>query len=252
MQPAFSKKMIAVYADVMRSKAEEMVSQWRVGQTIDIQAAADDVTLGIGVATLFDAELGRSAAETVKECAAVVMRGALTRTLLPDFVYRLPLPGVRRLADAERRLRKAFEGIIEHYRTDGDDHGDVLTMLLAARDDSTGEGMTDIQVLDELVSLALGSLETTSSVLASLFLRLSSNPAIGRRVHAEIDSVLPENRSPTKTWPSLGTPPMSSTRCCASTCPANSSCGVQSRTSHSERPGSRQTPSSSAAFPHCT
>jgi cytochrome P450 len=50
--------------------------------------------------------------------------------------------------------------------------------------------MTDEQVRDELVTLVLAAAETTSSVLASVFYRLSENPDVSRKVCAEIDELL--------------------------------------------------------------
>jgi cytochrome P450 len=190
IQPAFNKKMIAEYVDVMRHKAAEMVDSWAAGETIDLQAAADDLALSIGVASLFDAELSDADAEMFKEALRAVLRGLVARVLLPDAVFKLPIPAVRRVNEAERRLRAAVEGIIRARRADSTVRGDLLSELLAARDDDTGLGMTDPQVLDEVVSLILASTETSSSILASLFYRLSEHPEIADRMRAEIDEVV--------------------------------------------------------------
>ncbi|MFC0112503.1 cytochrome P450 [Kibdelosporangium aridum] len=190
MQPAFTRKMIALYAEVIRAKAEEMIAPWREGEVIDVQSATDDLTLSIGVATLFDTTLGQSAAAAIKRYQPIVMKGAVARTLLPDFVHKLPLPYFRRMAKAELRLRQAAEGIVKDYRADARVRNDLLTRLIAARDETTGQGMTDSQLLDELLTLTFGSAETTSSVLSSFFYRLSEHPDIAERVYAEIDSAL--------------------------------------------------------------
>jgi cytochrome P450 len=190
IQPAFQHKLNALYADVMRAKTEEMVANWKPGMTIDLQRAFDELTLGVGVSALFSSELGKESVDIVRRCLPIVLRGVLGRTVLPDFVFRLPAPPVRRLNEAEHSLRGVVEDIIRAYRADGEDHGDVLTMLLAARDDDTGQIMTDEQVRDELITLMLAAAETTGGVLASLFFRLSQAPEVEAKLCAELDEIL--------------------------------------------------------------
>jgi cytochrome P450 len=190
MQPAFQRKMVARYAEVMRARTEEMVAVWQPGQVVNVQRAVDDLALGIGVSTLFTSTLSTNTLDVIKECLPVMLNGVLARTVLPDSVFRLPAPVIRRMNLAEQRLRASVDEIIRTYRADGEDHGDLLTVLLTARDEDTGRGMTDEQVRDELVTLMLAAAETTSSVLASLFCRLAQNPVAERKVLAEIDGVL--------------------------------------------------------------
>ncbi|MFI9387049.1 cytochrome P450 [Kutzneria sp. NPDC052558] len=189
MQPAFQRKMIALYSEVMRARTEEMLANWHHGQVVDMQRTVDELTLRIGVSSLFSSDLSKEAVEVVEECLPVVLQGVLGRTVLPDFVFRFPLPAIRRLNTAEQRLRAIVDELVRTYRADDRDHGDLLTVLLAARDD-TGHGMSDEQARDELITLMLAATETTSGVLASLFFRLTQNPAVERRVLAELDAVL--------------------------------------------------------------
>ena len=63
-------------------------------------------------------------------------------------------------------------------------------MLLEARDEETGEGMTDRQLRDELVTLFLAGHETTAISLAWTFHLLAQNPAAESTLHAEVAAVL--------------------------------------------------------------
>jgi cytochrome P450 len=63
-------------------------------------------------------------------------------------------------------------------------------MLLLARDEDTGEGMSDQQVHDEVITLLTAGGETTAVALAWLFHELGQHPEVERRFHAEIDHVL--------------------------------------------------------------
>ncbi|MFI6095714.1 cytochrome P450 [Lentzea sp. NPDC051213] len=189
MQPGFSSKRIADYVGIMRRRTEDMMAGWQSGDVIDVQRMTDELSLGIGVETLFNTDLCATAVDTVRECLPIILKGVVARTVLPDVVCKLPVPALRRITRAEQRIRDAIGTIIEAYRADDTDRGDMLTALLAARDEN-GQGMTDEQVRDELVTLVLAAAETTSSVLASVFYRISENPEVDRKVAAEIDGHL--------------------------------------------------------------
>src|SRR5437588_446894 len=67
---------------------------------------------------------------------------------------------------------------------------DLLWMLLSAQDEETGEGMSDQQLRDEVLTLLLAGHETTAAALTWTWYLLSQHPEVERRLHAELDSVL--------------------------------------------------------------
>ena len=86
--------------------------------------------------------------------------------------------------------------MIEQHRATGEDRGDLLSMLLQARDEDDGERMTDLQVRDEALTIFLAGHETTANALAWTWYLLSLHPDAERKFHAEIDAVL-GGRTPT-------------------------------------------------------
>src|SRR5262249_240354 len=70
------------------------------------------------------------------------------------------------------------------------DAPDLLSMLMEARDEETGEGMTDLQLRDELMTIVLAGHETTANALAWTFQLLSQHPQWTERVEREVDQVL--------------------------------------------------------------
>ena len=73
--------------------------------------------------------------------------------------------------------------------------GDLLSRLLAARDEQGGGGMTDRQLRDEVVTLVLAGHETTALVLFYTFYLLAQSPESADRLAAELNRVLGD-RSP--------------------------------------------------------
>ena len=75
-------------------------------------------------------------------------------------------------------------------------HGDLLSMLMEAVDEDTGERMSDAQLRDEVMTLLLAGHETTANALTWAFLQLSRHPEVRRRLEAELAEVL-GGRDPT-------------------------------------------------------
>lgn len=68
------------------------------------------------------------------------------------------------------------------------DAPDLLGMLLSARDEETGLGMSDQQVRDEVITLLFAGHETTAVALTWTWYLLSQYPEVERRLHAELDT----------------------------------------------------------------
>ena len=65
---------------------------------------------------------------------------------------------------------------------------DILSLLLMSKDE-TGEGMSDEELHDELITLLFAGHETTASALAWLFYWIHYLPQVDRKVHQELDSL---------------------------------------------------------------
>jgi len=106
------------------------------------------------------------------------------------FTRWIPTPRRRRFEAARRLLREAVDYVITERRRRPSDSPDLLSMLLAARDDGTGEGMTDEQLRVEVTTFLLAGQETTSLALTWVWYLLSQHPQAQQRLEAELDAVL--------------------------------------------------------------
>jgi cytochrome P450 len=189
IQPAFHETRIRQYADQMRSAAVELAEggRWRAGAVRDVGTDMADLTLRIVGRTLFDADLAGDSGR-VATALATFLHGA-QRIMLPGgpLLNRLPLPATRRLTAAGTELDAVVYRLIAEHRA-GPDRGDVLSMLLAARD-TDGSAMPDRQIRDEVLTLMLAGHETTANALAWAWLLLDRHPTAADRLHAEVDAL---------------------------------------------------------------
>ena len=102
----------------------------------------------------------------------------------------MPTRSNRRFGAASRRLRALLTGIIDDYRKAGADHGDLISILMRARDGDTGAGMTGKQLRDEAATLVIAGSETTGNTIAWACYLLAQHPRIQERLQEEADLVL--------------------------------------------------------------
>jgi cytochrome P450 len=190
VQPAFHRERINQYAQFMVEYTERMLESWRDGQVRDAQADMMRLTLEIVAQTLFGAQIGGETA-AASEAMETLTRAFVARTgklLTPP--HWVPTPLNLRVERAIRRLERILETVVAQRRASGEDQGDLLSMLLHARDDETGRQMSDRQLRDEVMTLFLAGHETTANTLAWAWVLLSTHPDVVARLHAEIDEVL--------------------------------------------------------------
>jgi cytochrome P450 len=104
---------------------------------------------------------------------------------------RLPSPRKKRRSDNIAALNKVVYKLIDDHRASPTDKGDLLSILLATLDEEgDGQGMSNEQVRDEVMTLFLAGHETTANALSWAFYALTQNPDVEARLHAELDGVL--------------------------------------------------------------
>ena len=193
--PAFHHGRLRAYGGVMVRLADEHAGLWREGDAFDVAAAMNRLTLAIAGETLFGADMGAEA-ERIGRAIEMAM-GSFDRSQFPfaDKLMSLPLPATIRARRARAEIDEVVYGLLRQRRNDdAGEHDDLLQMLLDARDEDTGEGMTDEEIRDEAVTLLLAGHETTANALAWTWALLAEHPDVESRLHAEVDAL---DREPT-------------------------------------------------------
>jgi cytochrome P450 len=189
IRPAFQLQEIQRYATVMVEHTKRMLAIWCDGQVRDVHADMMALTLGIVAKTLFDVEL-EGEPKIVGESIEIVMNYFMSPMRWFGLRELLPLPSTIRYRRAIKRIDDIIYGFIRRRRESGRDPGDLLSHLLAARDEQGGGGMTDRQLRDEAVTLLLAGHETTALALTYAFNLLARSPEAECRLAAELDHVL--------------------------------------------------------------
>ena len=184
-QPAFHRTRIAAYADTMVKVATRVRDRWEEGKAFDLSAEMNWLAMVIVADTLFGADV---------EAEAVEIQEALSEVLRMLEKSTIPVSEVAEFDQARIRLDAAVLRIIQERRAMNTDTGDLLSMLLAARDED-GSQMSDIELRDEAMTIFLAGHETTANALTWTWYLISQHPEIERRMHETVDNVL-QGREP--------------------------------------------------------
>lgn len=199
MQPMFHKQRLAAMGDKMVMAGERLLAEWqqgKVGQSTDISAEMMRVTLDIITQTMFSMDVLSEASKVghaIGVATHFVTHQVQNPFALPVWV---PTPGNRAYTRAHHTLYSVIDSIIRSRRAEGAEHGDLLDMLLEARDADTGEAMSENQLREEVATIFAAGHETTANTLSWTWFMLDQHPDIRERLEAEVDTVL-QGRTPT-------------------------------------------------------
>jgi cytochrome P450 len=188
----------------MTAATQAMLDRWealrRGAEPFDVAVEMSRLTLDIVGRTLFSRHLDDAADEIGRALTEVLaLMNDRTMRFLPSPLW-WPTALNRRLSRGIRVLDRLVFDIIEARRradeTVEDRSEDLLDMLLRARDEETGEGMTDRQLRDEVMTFVLAGHETTAVALAWTWYLLARHPEVAERLRAEVAAAL-RGRTPT-------------------------------------------------------
>jgi cytochrome P450 len=176
MQPAFHRRVIENFSTRIRAASDRLVAQWDAaagaGKPVNLTESMSEMTLEIVLDSLFGEDLSRLVTDVHDNPFMLVTQESKRN---PKFAYEFRQLGRVVLELARERLAQPAE----HY--------DFLQMLLEARDPDSGAGMSERELVDEVLTLVVAGHETTASALNWTWWLLSQHPDVEARLHAEQD-----------------------------------------------------------------
>ena len=147
------------------------------------------MTLAIVGRTPFDTDVEAEESREISSALTDVL-AQFNRVFSPflPITQRLPLPSTRRFQHARQVFDRTIYAMIAERRARGTSGGDLLSLLLQARE--AGASMTDTQVRDEAITLFLAGHETTANVLTWTWYLLSQHEQAEAALHSELAEVL--------------------------------------------------------------
>jgi len=190
--PPFHGEAVARYTQMIADVAEREIDSWPLGESFALGPRMQAVTLDVIMAGIFGVPDGRPAPGTPEHgLRQMILRLSWLTTTPVGQVAELMNAGREEPVGLTKRLlarldRDLYATIAAaRARPDAEERTDILSLLLAARDED-GEPMSDRELRDELLTLVLAGHETTANSLAWTFERLLRNPAAYDRLRESV------------------------------------------------------------------
>lgn len=188
------------YATTIEEITQEVIARWQMGQPFSVREATQEITMRVILKVVFGLNDGpryekvRQLMTTVLDMTGSPLSSSLLffRGLQQDWGPWSPWGRfMRRKAQLDELL---YAEIRERRETLDESRTDILTLLLCARDEY-GDGMSDRELRDELLTLLLAGHETTATALAWALYWIHKLPDVGQKLREELAS-LGENPDP--------------------------------------------------------
>jgi cytochrome P450 len=188
--PSMHTRRIQTYGDTITTYTTEMVDGWQDGQRLKMADTMLKLTLRVIAQVLFNVDAS-AASGRVSEAMEVIQQasGGGNFSLLDMLPTWVPTPRELKARAALRDLDTLIYGIIDERLANPEDRGDLLSMLLMARDDED-QPMPRQQVRDEAVTMFLAGHETTANSMNWTWTLLARHPEVLAKLHHELDTVL--------------------------------------------------------------
>jgi cytochrome P450 len=203
VMPAFHRQHLGAYGACMAQYTSEATRSWKDGQERDLNADLMALTLRIVAKTLFSRELEAEAQEIGRHFTRVLEAFLYYVVPFAEQLLRLPLPPGQRLRRSVAFLDSMIYGLIADRRAQGSDGRDLLSMLMEAKAEEGGAGMSDSQIRDECLTLYIAGHETTSNALTWTLYLLAQHPEIQAALAQECRAVTGDRLPSFEDYPQL-------------------------------------------------
>ncbi|NWF62530.1 MAG: cytochrome P450 [Fischerella sp.] len=195
LMPPFHGDRMRAYAQVINKVTEEIISQWQIGKPFCVRSAMQAITMRIimqAVFGLYDSPRAQALEDILK---IMLDRGGSS----PLRALMLYFPALQRdlgsltpwgtfLRRREQAYKLLYEEIQERREQADSSRTDILSLLIAARDEA-GQPMTDAELSDELMTLLVAGHETTATALTWALYWIHKLPAVREKLLQELDSL---------------------------------------------------------------
>ncbi len=182
VQPAFHMRRIASYLDVMVDETNQVIDQWTIGATIDAHAELRLAIRRIVLRCLF----GNALRDRDDELAAhlEVALAYVNRPPTQRLDWNLPGLPHHKAMKARAAVDEIVFDEIKRRRALDDRGDDIISWLIA--DQETGDGLSDQEVRDQIISLIAAGYDTTASAMGWAVAELARQPGRVDKIRAEM------------------------------------------------------------------
>ncbi len=199
MAPFYTPKGVQAYGEIMLRDGQRLRERWSRlnGRTVHIGEEMTYVTASIILRAMFSLDTDEAIIRMKDAVETMIGYAGRNQTGI-EIPLWIPTRANRAYVKARQAVHSYIQAVIAQRRElpEVDWPNDLLTRLMQARDDETGEPMSEELLRDESVTTFFAGHETTARTMTYAWYALAQHPHVADKLHAELDAVLGE-RTPT-------------------------------------------------------
>ena len=194
LMPQFHGDKIRVYTDLICKLTRDLVAGWQIDETINIREQMQSISLSVILQTVFGLYEGERYERIQEKLIEVI--SLIESPIKSSFLFIPALqqdlgawsPWGRFLRDRTELDRLIYAEIADRRRNYQPERSDILNLLIGSQD-AEGNGMSDIELHDELMTLLFAGHETTATALAWAIYWINHLPEVKAKLMAEIATI---------------------------------------------------------------
>lgn len=193
MAPFYTPKGVQAYGEIMLKDGHRLLERWSQldGKQVEIGEEMTFVTASIILRAMFSMEADEEiiSMKSAVEAMLGYANSNQTGIMIPLWI---PTTTNRKYLKAREKVHTYIHSMIEQRRAlpEAEWPNDLLTRLMQARDEETGEPMSEHLLRDESITTFFAGHETTARTMTYTWYALSENPHVARKLHDELASIL--------------------------------------------------------------
>jgi cytochrome P450 len=196
IQPAFHQGKIQGLYGIIASTASSFISGFPAEGEVDIYPLMHKLSFSVLIHSLFDINLSEQTIDQLSRGFTDLQDYLLKDINQPFRKIFYPLNKAdRNILQKSLNIRSAVKDIIEQRRSGRESHHDLLDMLMNSVYDDSMEGMTETQLIDEILVLLFAGHETTANSLSWLLYLIAGHPEVAKKLKSVIAEI-PISESP--------------------------------------------------------
>ena len=198
LMPSFHGERMRSYGELIRDIAEQVMNEYQPGQAFPARNPMQRISLRVILRAVFGLVDGPRYRQ-LENLLGTLLDGVSN----PVSVSLLFVPSMRQdlgphspwgrfIRNRQRIDELIYEEIADRRKSRDDlndgQRNDILTLLMSARDEA-GEGLSDVELRDELMTLLIAGHETTATALTWALYWIHRLPVVRERLLQELESV---------------------------------------------------------------
>lgn len=185
LSPPLRGERMHAYAGIIEAIAEAEVARMPRAGAFALHGHMQAITLDVILRAVFGVEEGARMSALRQLMLEVLEPPPALLTFVPPRYLDVPFSPFRRFLRRRAALARALREVVAARRAAGGAGADILSLLLAARDED-GQPMSDDELVDELITMLAAGHDTTATALSWLFACVLEHPEVEARLREEI------------------------------------------------------------------